>query len=75
VEEAAGLLPQAASRPAAPTAPVAIRKLRREIALLIFVLLLIENIFMQGACTCPLVYNYDNKSHRKKKDVNYSDTG
>jgi hypothetical protein len=43
--------------------------------LLIFVLLLIENIFMQGACTCPLVYNYDNKSHRKKKDVNYSDTG
>ena len=46
VEEAAGLLPQAASRPAAPTAPVAIRKLRREIALLIFVLLLIENIFM-----------------------------
>jgi hypothetical protein len=35
VEEA--LLPQAASRPAAPTAPVTFRKSRREIALLIIV--------------------------------------
>ena len=45
VEEAAvelELPPHAASRPAAPTAPVTFRKSRREIALLIFVLLLIQ---------------------------------
>jgi len=72
VEEAAVLPPQADSRPAAPTAPVASRKLRREIAMLIFVLLLkCKNIICErGFCTHPVVYNYDSKSPRKKKDAN-----
>ena len=58
-EEEAAVLeelpPQAASRPAAPTTPVTFMKSRREIALLIFVLLLkmIKNIVLHGVLHTP----------------------
>ena len=62
--------PQAASRPAAPTAPVTFRKSRREIALLIFSPPNCKTQNSQGAIADPLVYNYDNKKLREKKDAN-----
>jgi ribosomal protein L35AE/L33A len=71
LEAAPPLPPQAASRPAAPTAPVTFRKSRREIALLIVVLLLINQKTSSGPyCTRLVVYKYDNKRNGKKKDVN-----
>ena len=50
---------------------VALQKSRREIALLIVVLLLINQKTSSGPfCTRLVVYKYDNKRDGKKKDVN-----
>src|SRR5699024_5952005 len=59
--------PQAANRPAAPTAPVTFRKSRREIALLIFSPPNCKTQNSQGAIADPLVYNCDNKKTARKE--------
>ena len=73
-EEEAAVLeelpPQAASRPAAPTTPVTFMKSRREIALLIFVLLLkmIKNIVLHGGSAhTPLYTIMITKGGQKRK--------
>jgi hypothetical protein len=72
--DAAELPPQAARRPAAPTAPVTFMKSRREIALLIFVLLLnTENIISNGGSAHTPLYTIMITKQQPKRKTQIAD--
>ena len=70
--DAAELPPQAARRPAAPTAPGDLHKITTRNCHAHFCSppKYRKHHLERGFCTYPVVYNYDNKTTTKKKDAN-----